>query len=310
VAVLLILAAAAVAVGSAGGPSRVLAPLIVKPLRHSFGAGTELAHRDFEFESDAEDAEHPIRLEGWWFPARSDRGAAPPRRPLIVFLHGHNANRSESLETVRRLTARGYEVLAYDSRGHGASGGEFCTFGAFEKRDLVRALDAAGAHEVIVIGTSLGAAVALQAAPSEPRIRAIIAHAPFVDLRTAIGDRSRFLPEALVLGASREAERLAGFHIDDVSPLASARGVRVPVLLLHGGEDHETPPVHSERILAALGGPKERVVLPGLGHARLLDRPAAWTAIEPWLERIADAATSTSTSTATATSTSTRGTPP
>jgi len=177
-------------------------------------------------------------------------------------------------------------VLSYDSRAHGKSDGHFCTYGFWEKRDLARALDAVGARSAIVLGSSMGAAVALQAAPTEARICAIAAQAPFTDLESAIRDRSGFFTESVIREAIAESERRAEFRFSEVSPIASAPNVHVPVLLLHGTADRETPLIHTERLLASLGGPKERVLIEGAGHRDIWNRAEFWAAVERWLARV------------------------
>src|SRR5439155_270869 len=117
-----------------------------------------------------------------------------------------------------------------------------------------------------IVGCSLGAAVALQAAPSEPRIERIVAHAPFVNLRQAVADRSIFLSAEVQRRAIAGAEALADFRADDASPLAAAPKVNCPVMLVHGTADRWTPLWHSEKILGALGGPKSLLKVPFHGH--------------------------------------------
>ena len=89
-----------------------------------------------------------------------------------------------------RFSARGFDVVAYDSRAHGDSGGNVCTYGFYEKRDLQRVLDVLESGPVIVIGSSLGAAVALQAAAEDRRITAVVAAESFSDLRTVAPERA------------------------------------------------------------------------------------------------------------------------
>ena len=62
-------------------------------------------------------------------------------------------------------------MVAYDSRGHGESGGAFCTYGFLEKRDLRRVIDIMPPRPVVLIGASLGGAVALGPRPSLDAIR-------------------------------------------------------------------------------------------------------------------------------------------
>ena len=39
---------------------------------------------------------------------------------------------------IDRFQRRGVDVVAFDSRAHGESDGEMCTYGYWEKRDLAR----------------------------------------------------------------------------------------------------------------------------------------------------------------------------
>jgi pimeloyl-ACP methyl ester carboxylesterase len=196
-------------------------------------------------------------------------------------------NRRSGVGIAERFTPQGYDVLAYDSRAHGQSGGEHCTYGFHERRDVSRALDAVGAAEAILFGSSMGGAVALQAAAVEPRIRGVIAQSAFADLGEVVRERARrfgpLVRASEVRAALRLAEQQASFRVDDVSPRTAAAAIRVPVLLVHGERDRETPADHSRRIYAALGGPRRLLVVPGAGHNDVLGRPEAWREIESWL---------------------------
>jgi pimeloyl-ACP methyl ester carboxylesterase len=222
-----------------------------------------------------------VTLAGWRFPAR---GA---RRGTVVYLHGIADNRGSGLSAALRLSARGFDVVAYDSRAHGDSGGEICTYGFYEKRDLGRVLDALESGPVIVIGSSLGGAVALQAAAEDPRISAVIAAESFSDLRTVATERApwfftaKTISQALVL-----AETQGGFRVDAVSPKEAARRISVPVLLIHGALDHETPPDHSQRIFDSLSGRKRLLLVQGAGHNQSLQPSSVWSEIDSWIDSV------------------------
>jgi pimeloyl-ACP methyl ester carboxylesterase len=218
-----------------------------------------------------------VRLAGWLF------RTPQPRRGTVVYLHGLGDNRGSSLGLADHFVRLGFDVLAYDSRALGESGGDACTYGFYEKRDLSRALDLVGAKRALVFGVSLGAAVGLQAAAIDPRIALVVAVAPFSDLRTAARERAPFFAsQANIDEAFRLAEAEGHFRADEVSPVAAAAGLRIPVLLIHGAEDHETPPAHSQRVFAALPGPKKLVLVAGARHNDTLT-PATWSAIDAWL---------------------------
>jgi dipeptidyl aminopeptidase/acylaminoacyl peptidase len=127
--------------------------------------------------------------------------------------------------------------------------------------------------------------VALQAAADDHRISSVIAVATFADLRTVATERAPFfathreIDEALQL-----AERQARFDVNVVSPVAAATRIVVPVMLIHGAEDRETPPDHSRRVYAALGGPKRLLIVPGRGHNDALT-PDIWREIDRWVDQ-------------------------
>jgi len=226
------------------------------------------------------------RLEGWLFRAEG------PRRGLVVFLHGIADNRQSGLGVARRLVPAGFDVLLVDGRAHGRSTGAACTYGYRERDDVSRALDAIDARRAILIGHSLGAAIALQAAANDRQIAGVVAASAFSDLPTIVRERARwfYLPGWFVEAALRRAGEEGGFPPEQASPLALAPTIEVPVLILHGAADRKTPPEHSERIAAAIRSPHRLVILPGVGHDEILGRAEAWREIDAFLDDLAPAA--------------------
>ena len=125
--------------------------------------------------------------------------------------------------------------------------------------------------------------MALQEAAHDARVTAIVAAETFSDLRTVATERAPFFFTAGIIGrAFRIAEDQGGFRVDEVSPVAAAREIRIPVLLIHGASDVDTPPDHSRRVLAALAGPKRLILVPGARHNESL-RGDVWDEIDRWL---------------------------
>jgi hypothetical protein len=229
-----------------------------------------------------------VELRGWLVPA-----AAAPRRGLILWLHGVADSRASGVGIAQRFHRQGFDVAAFDARAHGESGGAFCTYGYYEKHDVPKLLDALGARgadatHTVLMGMSMGAAIALQAAPHESRVRGVIAMAPFSTLWLASYERKPYVMSDFTFRASvRRAEEIAQFRVDDVAPIQSAAQLSVPVLLIHGEQDDETPPAHSQRIYAAAASPRKRIlIVPGATHRDLLATEKPWQEIQKFLDEL------------------------
>lgn len=218
-----------------------------------------------------------VTLRGWRCHAVGER------RGILVYLHGVADNRSSGSGVITRFAEQGFEAVAYDSRAHGQSDGKYCTYGYFEKEDLRRVLDALPPGPVVLIGHSLGAAVALQHAAQDGRVKVVVAAESFADLRSVATERAPFVFSTSSIGAAiKRAEQDASFVADTVSPVEAARMIRVPTLIIHGENDDATSPQHSRRIHAALPGPKRLILVPGARHAESL-RGHVWAEIEQWI---------------------------
>jgi uncharacterized protein len=267
-----VIAAALIAAALIMAPS-IAAGGLLYPARHALRAAIPPGCENRDFQGD------DVTLRGW------QCGSIGKRRGTIIFLHGVADNRGSSVGVVQRFTPRGFDVIAYDSRRHGQSPGDVCTYGFVEKRDLRRVIDGLSTGAVVLIGTSLGAAVALQEAASDPRVATVVAAESFSDLRTVATERAPwYLPGPVIRKAFIVAEQRGRFLVDAVSPLQAARTITAPVLLIHGAEDKETPPAHSQRIFEALTGPRRLMLVPGAGHNQSLYWPWVWGEIERWIE--------------------------
>jgi alpha-beta hydrolase superfamily lysophospholipase len=263
-----------IALGGCGGVSSLAANGLLRPDRRDVTARPHGAYTDVTWQGAG------VMLKGWRFPA------AGSRRGTVVYLHGVADNRGSAIGVAERFCARGFDVIAYDSRAHGDSGGDVCTYGYYEKQDLQRVLDTIQQGPIILIGTSLGAAVALQTAPEDSRVSAVIAAESFSDLRTVGTERApRFFTQAMIRRAFVIAGERGSFDVDAVSPVQAAARIKVPVLLVHGALDRETPPAHSQRIFDALAGPKRLLIVDGVGHNHSLTA-SIWEEIQQWIESV------------------------
>jgi pimeloyl-ACP methyl ester carboxylesterase len=272
-ALFLVVVLVAFAVVVTQAPS-IIAGAILRPARVITRQPAPAGCRDRDFEGAG------IMLRGWYCePGLEARGT-------IVVLHGVADNRASATHVIARFTKQGLGVVAYDGRAHGQSGGAFCTYGFYEKEDLRRVIAALPPGPVILLGTSLGGAVALQAAAREPRVTSVVAAEVFSDLATVVRERApRLTPDFVIRHAFRIAGERGDFDVEQVSPEQAAASIRVPVLLIHGAEDRDTGPDHARRILAALQGEKRLLLVNGAGHNASLSGPNVWSEIEAWVQR-------------------------
>ena len=183
-----------------------------------------------------------IKLHCWLI--RSDKSA----HGTIIYLHGVADCKIDGLQFAKLLHDNNYNVFLYDSRRHGDSDGAYCTYGYYEKYDVVHVIDYLHSRTDIhvgkigLFGTSMGAAIALQAAAIDPRITAVAAENPFATLRTIFDDYQRrmiklsfhYLRNMVIV----RSELKAHFKASDVSPLDTVKKITIPLLFIYGTKDH------------------------------------------------------------------------
>jgi len=97
----------------------------------------------------------------------------------IVLLHGLSATLRNVVQGSRHLIRRGYRLIAYDSRGHGASSPADSYDYAELVRDLEAVLDQLGVEQTALVGSSMGAATAMAFTLEQPeRVAALVQITP------------------------------------------------------------------------------------------------------------------------------------
>ncbi len=202
--------------------------------------------------------------------------APPTPRGTVLYLHGVSESRIAGLPMARRLYDRGFNVIIYDSRRHGESGGTFCTYGFYEKHDASTVINTILARPDVhagaigVFGNSMGAAVAIQLAALDHRIRAVVAESGFATLRTVFDDYQKrmiklpwhYLRNIVI----KRSEVLAHFKASAVSPLEAVKDVHVPLFILHGTADDRIKYTYSQMVFERANEPKQLWLIDGASH--------------------------------------------
>lgn len=173
--------------------------------------------------------------------------------------------------------ARHAGVLAFDFRGHGASGG-VSTVGDREILDVdaaVIALRELGYRDVITCGWSMGGSVVLRHAALHRGVEAVISVSAVSRWYVKDTTPMRRLHWLIERRTGRQVSRLVfrtriadGWEDVPESPVeVVGRIAPIPLLLVHGDSDDYFGVEHPHALAAAAGEPCELWVVPGFGHA-------------------------------------------
>ncbi|WP_295010615.1 alpha/beta hydrolase [uncultured Microbacterium sp.] len=233
----------------------------------------------------------------WYFPADATT--------WVIQVHGRGATRSECLRAVPVLHAAGLPVLiaSYRNDGEGPrsrTGGY--GLGVTEWRDVDAAIGWAlrhGAERIVLMGWSMGGAIALQtlmSSASNDAVVGMILDSPVVDWRSVLRFQAREmkLPDPLpqlAMDALRQpwSARLSGadqaIDFDALDMVARAGELDVPILLLHSDDDGYVPADASHALAAARPDIVTMPPFTGARHTKLwnYDQDRWSAAITGWL---------------------------
>ena len=198
------------------------------------------------------------RLYGLYFPAV---GTA---QGTVVHFHGNFGNVSNHFPLALFLARHGFNVLAFDYEGYGASEGRPSPKNLLQDGIAsVRYAALRGKTEKIgVFGQSLGGFTAIQVAAQEPLVKAAVIEAAFA--------RQRSMARAVL------KRSLWTWPLYPIAPLfltarydaltAVAKIVPRPIFFVHGDKDTIVPVQMSRELYAAAQDPKELWIVPGANH--------------------------------------------
>lgn len=197
--------------------------------------------------------------------------------PTVLVAHGWVSHAARMRALIEALRARGLKVVSFDAPAHGRSSGRRADLHGF--RAAVAAVVTSIGTVHAVVAHSFGALSAASWLAEEPAAQSVRA-AVLIGLPRDVG--YLFESFTLVLGLRADVvarvralfQRRYGRLPEDYSAVAFARHLRMPVLLIHGGNDELVPPAHATDVADAL--PDARVqIAPQLNHSAPLRDPAS-----------------------------------
>ena len=171
----------------------------------------------------------------------------------------------------------GCNVLYAEQRGQGSSGGAYIGFGMMERYDCIQWIQWVNSHwgqelPIYLAGVSMGATTVLMTADLElpPNVRGIMADCGFTsahDIWKHVAENNLHLSYHI---HGSVADQLCREKIQmgtrDCSTVDSLKKSRVPILLVHGTNDHFVPVDMTYANYQACTAPKTLVIVPGADH--------------------------------------------
>lgn len=207
----------------------------------------------------------PVR---WWY--------ADSPRATVVLVHGFTASKDhpDVVAVAEHMQSAGFDVVSYDARGHGGSGGE-STLGDLERHDVAAATIAAHTRgrPVVLLGASMGAvAVIRRAAEADDYSGVVTVSAP------ARWEVPRTLRSLLAVGltqtslgrrltARRLGARVATRWTWADPPVSIVGRITAPIAIIHGERDRFILPRAARELYALANEPRRLEIVPGMGHA-------------------------------------------
>ncbi|MEX1048961.1 MAG: alpha/beta fold hydrolase [Akkermansiaceae bacterium] len=216
-------------------------------------------------------------LHGWFIPAKDPQ----PAKGTVVFSHGNSGSIGYHLGFVAWLAESRFNVMIYDYRGFGKSGGTVDRRGMIDDVKAaftyVRQRDDVDPDRLVSFGHSLGGAQSITA----------LAEAPVKGLRAIVVDGAfaSYQAMARVIGGQLGASLVS----DELSPKDFVAKISpVPLLVIHGARDEVVPVAQGRQLFEAAGEPKTLFEVETGRHGTTLsdDGGAYRKKMIAWLEEV------------------------
>jgi pimeloyl-ACP methyl ester carboxylesterase len=214
---------------------------------------------------------------------------------LVIIGHGVTSHWDRPWQTglSESLAAAGLASLLVSFAGNGQSEGRFedvtPTKEAADLGSIVDAVRTWGVQRVCYVGHSMGGAVGVMRASTDPRVALLVSLAGMFHVHAFMQRHFGHLEPGRGLMLDKPGCVWNQTLAADAARLGSletqASAVRVPWLLVHGDADELVPFQDSIDARAAAGARPDLVVLPGVDHRFTDAIPAMSMAVVEWLRR-------------------------
>lgn len=202
--------------------------------------------------------------------------AVKENAPLIIVFHGYRSPTLRDCAGAFALGLKlGYNILAVDQRAHGKSEGRVISFGIKERYDCLTWIRYANSRfgddtKIVLSGISMGAATVLMTASLDlpENVKGIMADCPYASPAAIIQKVSNdvgYPPKLAYPFIWLGALLFGGFRLNSCDAVSAVQNTNLPILLIHGEEDHFVPcemsrQIHKKAVISQL------YTFPNAGH--------------------------------------------
>lgn len=217
-----------------------------------------------------------------------------PDYPTLILVHGWGRNVERMTPYIRKLCCKGFNLLAFDARGHGNSHQDGPITMLKFAEDIESAVDYIYAQElqknksVSLIGLSIGGAASVLAASRDKRIEKVItvggfAH-PLEVMRKQMSDR--FVPYfPFTWLFFKFVKRRTGVDLEAIAPVNNIAKAKADFLLIQGTLDKIVPLEQAHKLKMAQ--PKAELwEIPNRGHSNCHLEIGFWDKIDAFLKAV------------------------
>lgn len=197
-------------------------------------------------------------------------------RATVVLVHGFSATKDDRnvVALATRLSEQDLDVVSYDARGHGESGGT-CTLGDLEHHDVAAAVAWARttSSRIVLVGASMGGVAVLHHAASGPDVAGVVVVSSPSEWRMPLRARALLTGGLTRTKAGRwVSARHMQVRIHPVwtapePPRSLAARVTAPLAIVHGHRDRLIPARAAHDLYARGDGKRRLLLVPEMGHA-------------------------------------------
>ena len=212
-----------------------------------------------------------ISLLGHWYPCEA-------AERIVIAMHGWRSTWSQDFGVIADFWhANNCSVLYAEQRGQNNSGGDHMSFGLLERYDCLTwsnwvAEQISHQLPVYLVGVSMGAASVLMASDLDlpENVYGIAADSAFTcphEIWKHVSENNLHIPYALhKTGADWLCQQRIGMSAGAASTIEALKNCKIPVLFVHGTEDHFVPVEMTYENYKARAAEKRLLIVPGAGH--------------------------------------------